>query len=564
MDPEPGEVAKSRPHVNLAEMTRVLLGGYTPSSEVRLALGGVTFVLRSNSRELTAEVERYFACFEDPSGTPSRREVTLDAYQRAALDPQDPPLRGLGLTDWPREPGKTHRKEEFANLDRGRLVRKVRTGMVFVVGKNVRVAVGPCLDHLNQIVNFLNFQYLNDALQRGHHLCHAAGVVVGHRSVAIAATSGGGKSTLALHLMARGAAFSSNDRVLVRPAEEADDLPSGSPRGLGERTVIQRGVPKLPRINPGTILHNPRLLPLLPARRQNELRDRSRADLWQLEEKYDAPLELFENDRWVAEASLDGFVVLTWRHDSSEPTRLETTTFGERPALLEPVMKSGGPFYLGPSFRPTAGPHLPGREAYLEILRDVPVLHLSGRVDFARGVQEVWDRYLSPSPGARISVTRAVQLPDPFRVARARRTPELGPRILFLTGGNALRKVSRRLKLVTHNSVHVVTPFDSGGSSAKLRAAFRMPSIGDLRNRLLALADETVRGNPAVYDVFSVRLPKDEDPEHLRSRLRALAEGADSRMSRVPEGFRQIIRTHLTDMLDRYLPVDFDLRGAIA
>ena len=548
MSPDP-DAPVSRPH--LENITEAVLDGYTSNCETRLRLGGVEFALRSNSQDLLDRVDEYFSRFSDrDDGGPVRRTVTLDAYERSALDREAPPLSGLSLRDWPREPGKTRRKEEFANLDFGRLIRKVRTEMVFVVGKDTRVAVGPCRRNLNQIVNFLNFQYLNDALQRKHRLCHAAGVVLGNRAVAIAATSGGGKSTLALHLMARGAAFLSNDRVLVRGGSAA-----GEP-------VIQRGVPKLPRINPGTILHNPRLLPLLSQTRQDELRSRPRGELWELEEKYDAPLDLFENDQWVAEAPLDAFVVLTWRHDSEEPVRIESTTFGEHPELLDPVMKSGGPFYLGPDFRPTEGAYLPGRDAYLEILREVPVLHFSGSVDFARGVRDVWDRYLAGAPRQRVLVTRAAQLPDAFRVARSRRTPELGPRILFFSGGNALRKVSRRLKLVTHNSVHVITPFDSGGSSAQLRETFRMPSIGDLRNRLLALADETVRGNPAVYDVFSVRLPKQEEPDVLRQRLRAFAEAEDPRMSRVPEGFRQIIRTHLRDMLERYLPEDFDLRGA--
>src|SRR5688572_20780353 len=107
-------------------------------------------------------------------------------------------------------------------------------------------------------------------------------------------------------------------------------------------------------------------------------------------------------------------------------------------------------------------------------------------------------------------VSRAVRIPDDLRVLRCSRAPELGPRILFFSGGTALRPLSRALKLLTHNSIHLITPFDSGGSSAALRRAFGMPALGDLRNRLLALADETVRGNPRVFRLFGYRLPDAE------------------------------------------------------
>lgn len=95
-----------------------------------------------------------------------------------------------------------------------------------------------------------------------------------------------------------------------------------------------------------------------------------------------------------------------------------------------------------------------------------------------------------------IKVTRTGSVPDPIRISRYHKAPELGPRILFFSGGTALDQLSKKLKNFTHNSIHLVTPFDSGGSSAKLRHAFDMPAIGDLRSRMIALADETITGHP--------------------------------------------------------------------
>ena len=79
----------------------------------------------------------------------------------------------------------------------------------------------------------------------------------------------------------------------------------------------------------------------------------------------------------------------------------------------------------------------------------------------------------------KIRVCRTASIPDPLRISRYQKIPELGPRILFFSGGTALTGLSRELKKFTHNSIHFVSPFDSGGSSAKLRHAFDMPAIGD-------------------------------------------------------------------------------------
>lgn len=160
------------------------------------------------------------------------------------------------------------------------------------------------------------------------------------------------------------------------------------------------------------------------------------------------------------------------------------------------------------------------------------------------------------------AVTRGVVLPDRFRIERCLRLPEFGPRILFFSGGSALRKTARVLKHYTHNSTHVITAFDSGGSSAELRQVFRMPSIGDLRNRLLALADESVQGNPEVYRLFSHRLPLDEPADLLTARFDALLRGTDPLIAELPSSFGNIIRTHLRAFADRARGTRFDLRGA--
>jgi CofD-related protein of GAK system len=162
----------------------------------------------------------------------------------------------------------------------------------------------------------------------------------------------------------------------------------------------------------------------------------------------------------------------------------------------------------------------------------------------------------------RISgTTSPVAIPDPSRLDRCLRDPGNGPGILFFTGGTALRGVSRRLIEHTHNSVHLVTTFDSGGSSARLRQAFHMPAVGDLRNRMLALVDRTEDSSEVTHRLLSFRFPRDVDPSRSAARLREMAGGKDAWMTALPEFPRQEIERNLGVLLDR-MPERFDLRGA--
>jgi len=161
----------------------------------------------------------------------------------------------------------------------------------------------------------------------------------------------------------------------------------------------------------------------------------------------------------------------------------------------------------------------------------------------------------------KVRVSRTVQIPDPLRISRYHKIPELGPRILFFSGGTALTGLSQTLKNYTHNSIHLVTPFDSGGSSAELRQAFDMPAIGDLRSRLMALADDTVLGHPEVYRLFTYRYPADASNKSLRARLEAMAAGKDELVADITNPMRRLICHQLGYFRDA-MPDDFDLRGA--
>jgi CofD-related protein of GAK system len=135
-------------------------------------------------------------------------------------------------------------------------------------------------------------------------------------------------------------------------------------------------------------------------------------------------------------------------------------------------------------------------------------------------------------------------------------SPARNTRPLFFSGGTALKAMSRVLIRHTACSVHVVTPFDSGGSSAVLRRAFDMPAVGDLRARILSLADEDRPGVRELLALFSHRLPP-EGQEEWRSLLR----GGHPLLHPVGREQRELILGRLAWLAER-LPAGFSLAGA--
>jgi len=88
-----------------------------------------------------------------------------------------------------------------------------------------------------------------------------------------------------------------------------------------------------------------------------------------------------------------------------------------------------------------------------------------------------------------------------------------------------------------------------------------MPSIGDLRSRLMALADEAVTGHPEIYRLFRYRLPKDGSRAELAAQFSDIVASKSPLISDIPNPMRRLIRSQLEHFCDA-MPTDFDLRGA--
>ena len=114
---------------------------------------------------------------------------------------------------------------------------------------------------------------------------------------------------------------------------------------------------------------------------------------------------------------------------------------------------------------------------------------------------------------------------DSIKINRCLGAPEHGPRVLFFSGGSAINGLSQHITAYTHNSIHLITPFDSGGSSAALRQAFVMPGVGDLRQRLLALADQSAPNQRELCQLLQHRLSEHKTNEALHRELTEIISG---------------------------------------
>lgn len=139
--------------------------------------------------------------------------------------------------------------------------------------------------------------------------------------------------------------------------------------------------------------------------------------------------------------------------------------------------------------------------------------------------------------------------------------PQNGPKILFFSGGTALSAACSELIKYTWNSIHIVTPFNSGNTSAALRMEFDMPAVGDVRNRILALADPADAKGVAAARFLGTRLPESGEPGELRGIVEQMARGAHTDMNFLSEKGASVIKQSLALFL-KNCSRDFDFRRA--
>lgn len=353
-------------NVNLRELSEKLIKENPLSFELSLLIDDHEFLIKTNEERLITKLKTYFSEFLLGEIKPPKK-IVISAIQAPALQ-----VKRDDLTVKDPEPGKKKIKEEWFQNESGRLVRKRLTDMVFMFGDDFHLAYGPCLENDNQVINFVNNRFLETRLNKGDQLGHAAAVFNprSQRGLMMAGFSGAGKSTLSLEIMKLGTHFLSNDRVLIAPSTT-------------ENALEMRGVPKHPRINPGTIVHNEALSSLINEEERKRYLNMG-SDLWDLEEKYDGFIDqCFGKNKFKLFHLTQGLILLNWKRDSS-PLSIEKINLRERRDLLPAFMKQTGLFYL-----PNEQGQKVTREEddYLKLLEKIDIFEASGGVNFEEAAQ---------------------------------------------------------------------------------------------------------------------------------------------------------------------------------
>lgn len=336
-----------------------------------LALADQVFEIQTNSAPLLKELEHYFKAVVT--------DVQVADCKIQAIESDEFLTTEQDWINWPRPASKAGRKDALLESPLGRLVYKVKTGMLLWQHHKTPLAIGPVEANPNQVINFVLTQSLNHHLRNDWILGHCAALEIQGKGIALAGLSGGGKSTLMLHLMEQGEHFISNDRLVLKK--------------MGNQ-VTMRGIPKHPRINPGTIVHNPRLHGLISEQQKQDFLAMPQEELRQLEYKFDADVnQIYGNNCYKSEAQLSAFIILNWQVNSEQPTALRLTTLAHSPELLAAIIKSPGPFYADANGKflslEQALEENRATESYFQQLGDVPCWELTGKIDFQAASQLV-------------------------------------------------------------------------------------------------------------------------------------------------------------------------------
>jgi len=338
-----------------------------------LTFNGLTLRVLADHPAILDHLEVYYAGLT-ASGLLPKEVHTIDQPELPVwlLDQQ----ADINCREWtPVKRAKTSAlglKEAYVDTPQGRWIHKVRTGMVLFQSLTAPVAVGELNKHPSQVINFINNQFLNHHQRDGYLLGHASAFDIDGNVTAIAASSGGGKSTLMLKaLEAAKARFLSNDRILFKPEN-------------GQVSV--RGVAKHPRVNPGTLINSERLFDILPADERARFTSMPKRQLWDIEQKYDVLIpNAYGEGKTALSGTLKQLILLDWALDSTAPTELSGVDIAKKPQALEGLRKSPGPFFQ------RADGSFPAEQAksadvYAEHLEGVDVLRLTGAIDFERAI----------------------------------------------------------------------------------------------------------------------------------------------------------------------------------
>jgi|CXWL01.1.fsa_nt_gi HprK-related kinase B len=275
-------------------MKRTVGADYPAWATVRLRFLHYRIDVETNSLRAATRLKSYFGLHL--AGDGNAPDIVLRALrEKPAYDPAR-----MKVWQRPAQPDRVP-KESYYDAKGTRFILKNRTGMLIKLGDDGAAIVGDIEKNLNQVVNLVGTLFGRSLVERGYSMLHASAVVrTGTDEATIfLGNSGSGKSSLALQLIERGGYdFLSNDRVLLR---------------VEKGRVHAVGMPKKPRVNPGTLLASKSLSRLLSAKKRPLYEGLPPEELWQIEDKTDVDVGRSLGARERLDGDLVRAYSLAWR-----------------------------------------------------------------------------------------------------------------------------------------------------------------------------------------------------------------------------------------------------------
>jgi CofD-related protein of GAK system len=132
--------------------------------------------------------------------------------------------------------------------------------------------------------------------------------------------------------------------------------------------------------------------------------------------------------------------------------------------------------------------------------------------------------------------------------------------LVFFSGGSALADLAKLLAKKEIRATHLISVFDNGGSTAKLKE-FSGIAIGDIRNRLLAVSSPKNKNYyQSIQKLFDERFYGDKSQDALQQKVLKILAGIKTNTD-IPDESKDFIHESIQILIDE-LPESFDWSGA--
>ncbi|KAJ1556980.1 hypothetical protein HK405_001208, partial [Cladochytrium tenue] len=117
--------------------------------------------------------------------------------------------------------------------------------------------------------------------------------------------------------------------------------------------------------------------------------------------------------------------------------------------------------------------------------------------------------------------------------------------IAVFSGGTAANAFVSMLQAITDNVCYILPVSDDGGSTSEIARVVGGPGIGDIRSRLVRLAETGTAEARAVHRLLSHRLPAGAGRAAAQAEWQAIVEGRHALWRGISAAYRETIRAFL-------------------